>query len=202
MSARRIDVSHLPTLAFGLRDPVSWGVLGLIAIESTMVVLLVATYLYLRANFQAWPPNQPGFAPTGLAAALAIAAVLSAIPTHLTNVAAVRRRLRPMRGWLLVATVLVAAMVVLRAWEFHALPFRWDAQAHGSVFWMLLGLNTFHILGGLVENAVLLTILFRGPLEAKLFVDIQSSGYYWYFVVVTSVMIVALLYLEPLLVPR
>jgi heme/copper-type cytochrome/quinol oxidase subunit 3 len=202
MSVRRIDVSQLPTVVFGLRDPVSWGVLGLIAIESTMVVLLVAAYLYLRANFDAWPPNEIGPVPTRIAAAEALVVLLSAVPTHYANAAAVERRLRPMRSWLLGATVLIAIMVALRAWEFRALPFRWDAHAHGSAFWMLLGLNTFHVLGGLVENIVLLAILFRGPVEAKLPVDIQSSGFYWYFVVVTSVVIFGFLYLEPLLVPR
>lgn len=202
MTVRRIDVSDLPRVAFGMRDPVAWGVLGLVAIESTMVVILVATYLYLRGNFDAWPPNDMGAAPTRLAAAEAAIVLLSAVPTHLTNVAAVNHRLRPMRWWLLVATLMIAVLVALRAWEFRALPFRWDTQAHGSVFYMLLGLNTFHVLGGLVENLVLLGILFRGPVEDKLPADIQSSGFYWYFVVISSLVVFAFLYLEPLLVPR
>ena len=45
----------------------------------------------------------------------------------------------------------------------------------GFVFWMLLGLNTFHVLGGVLENAALLMVLFRGPVEQKLTVDVQSS---------------------------
>jgi cytochrome c oxidase subunit 3 len=202
MSGPTLDVRHLPTVVFGQRDPLFWGVLGLIAIESTMVVLLIATYLYLRANFLAWPPTEIGQRATVIATSEAALAALSALPTHFTNASAVRQRLRPMRSWLLVATLMIAAMVALRAWEFHVLPFRWDSHAHGSVFWALLGLNTFHVAGGLVENLVLLTLLFRGPVEAKLAVDVQSSGFYWYFAVVTSLCIFITLYLEPLLIPR
>ena len=43
-----IDVSHLPTSAFGHKEPLWWGVMLAIAIESTAFALAWATYLYLR----------------------------------------------------------------------------------------------------------------------------------------------------------
>jgi cytochrome c oxidase subunit 3 len=199
---KQIDVSSLPTVVFGQRDPIFWGVLGLIAIETTMVGLLIASYLYLRANFLAWPPTDVGRLACIAAALETGVALLSIVPSHFTNLMALQLRLRPMRNWLLAATVLVAIFLALRWWEFSVLPFRWDSDAHGSVFYMLLGLNTFHALGGLLENGALLLVLFRGPVELKLCADVQVSGFYWYFTVATWLAIAATLYLEPYLLPR
>ncbi|HEV7518004.1 MAG TPA: hypothetical protein VGR07_17025, partial [Thermoanaerobaculia bacterium] len=52
-----LDVSELPTVVFGSRAPLWWGLIGMIAIESTMFALLVVTYYYLRGNAQVWPPH-------------------------------------------------------------------------------------------------------------------------------------------------
>ena len=57
MSARPItDVSELPHHGFDAREPVWWGNNSLLAIETTMFAISIATYYYLRQNFQLWPP--------------------------------------------------------------------------------------------------------------------------------------------------
>ena len=39
-----LDVSHLPTVAFGTRSLTWWGVMGMMAIEGTVFVLMIASY--------------------------------------------------------------------------------------------------------------------------------------------------------------
>src|ERR1041385_1924761 len=57
MSTRRvIDVSDLPHHGFDTIDPVWWGNNGLLCIETSMFMILIATYFYLRQNFLSWPP--------------------------------------------------------------------------------------------------------------------------------------------------
>jgi heme/copper-type cytochrome/quinol oxidase subunit 3 len=57
MSTRSvIDVSELPSHEFDTYDPVWWGNNGLLAIETAMFAILIATYFYLRQNFALWPP--------------------------------------------------------------------------------------------------------------------------------------------------
>ena len=51
-----IDVSDLPPAVEDHRSPIWWGNLLLLCIETTMFGLLVATYFYLRMNFNQWPP--------------------------------------------------------------------------------------------------------------------------------------------------
>src|ERR1044072_4889745 len=57
MSTRNvIDISRLPHHEFDTYDPVWWGNNGLLAIETSMFMILIATYFYLRQNFALWPP--------------------------------------------------------------------------------------------------------------------------------------------------
>ena len=60
---RVIDVSDLPLSAMDHRSPIWIGNALLLAIETTMFAILVATYFYLRANFQNWPPPQINYLP-------------------------------------------------------------------------------------------------------------------------------------------
>ena len=56
--ALTIDVSKLPTVAFGKRTPIFWGVLLLIAIEATTLALIFFSYLYVRGNYVDFPPGE------------------------------------------------------------------------------------------------------------------------------------------------
>ncbi|HEY4596349.1 MAG TPA: heme-copper oxidase subunit III, partial [Thermoanaerobaculia bacterium] len=59
-----LDVSELPTTAFGTRDPLWWGVTGIMCIEGTMFAIMAASYFYLRGGAHVWPP--PGVLHPGL----------------------------------------------------------------------------------------------------------------------------------------
>ena len=56
---RVLDVSGLPNTAMDAYAPVWWGNALLMMIESMTVLLLLASYFYLRRNFTQWPPPQP-----------------------------------------------------------------------------------------------------------------------------------------------
>src|SRR5205823_10611003 len=50
------NLAELPSVTFGHRSLMWWGTLGFMVIEGWTVALLVAAYLYLRPNYQSWPP--------------------------------------------------------------------------------------------------------------------------------------------------
>ncbi len=54
-SRRVLDVSALPTYAFGHRSLMWWGTMGMIFIESTVFVLAIVAYFYLRERSYNWP---------------------------------------------------------------------------------------------------------------------------------------------------
>ena len=56
MSARAvIDVSKLPTYAYGHRSIMWWGTLGMVAIEGTVFAIALVVYYYLRGLAPEWP---------------------------------------------------------------------------------------------------------------------------------------------------
>jgi cytochrome c oxidase subunit I+III len=92
--------------------------------------------------------------------------------------------------------VLGALALVFRALEFRYLPFRWDSNVYGSVFWGALVLHTLHLGSGVLESLLVDVLLFKGPVEKKHLVDIEVNGIYWYFAVFAWVPQFCILYLE------
>jgi heme/copper-type cytochrome/quinol oxidase subunit 3 len=193
---RVIDVSDLPTHAYGARDPLWWAIVMLVAIEGTMFALLLVSYFYLRENAPAWPVNGVGTVDLRWGTASAVLLFLSAPTIHMQNRAAIADDIPGMRRWLIAGTALIAASLALRGVELTQLPFRWDDNAYASTFWTILGLHTFHMVTTTGENLLLLAVLFRGPVEAKFPVDVHVSGVYTYFVIGSWVPLFAVLYLE------
>jgi heme/copper-type cytochrome/quinol oxidase subunit 3 len=189
-----LDVSGLPEYAAGVRDPMWWGALWLVAIEATAMGILLVSALYVRGNFDTWPPSAVGR--PALRLALIDLALLAA--SYAPLVAAVRagrhQRLIVARRWLLIATALGVAMLVVRGFQIPRIPFRWDTNAYGSVFWMTFGLHITHVVTGVVENCVMLALFFIGPVEKKHFSDLEASALLWYFCVLEWLPAFALLY--------
>ena len=197
--AQALDVSALPSHAFGIRNPIWWGLLLLVAIEGTAMGLLLVSAIYLRGDADVWPPSTVG--PAALRLALIEAALLGAstLPMVWAVRAARAERLRPARGWLVVATLLAVAMLVLRALENPRVAFRWDSHAFGSVFWMTLGVHITHVVTGVLENALLIALFFTGPVERKHYADLEASALLWYLSVLEWAPAVFIFYGAPAL---
>lgn len=189
-----LDVSNLPSYAFGRRDPRWLAVMLLIAIEGSVFGLMLFAYFYVRTRLEVWPPTAPG--PRELAYGGAVLATMAAstLTMHFVNRAAYRADLAGAARWLGATTALSALALLLRGLELSGLPFRWDSNVFGSLFWGVLSLHTLHLLTGNVENALFLALLHRGPLEKKHLVDLEMNGLYWYFVVVSWLPLYAILY--------
>jgi heme/copper-type cytochrome/quinol oxidase subunit 3 len=196
MSAPELDVSRLPTYAFGRRDPRWVAVMLLIAIEGSVFALMVFTYFYTRTRLQVWPPTSPGPRELYFGAGVLFTLALSALTTLRVNHHVYRAHLLDARRWLGITTALSLAALLLRAVELSHLPFRWDSNVFGSVFWGLLSLHTLHLVAGNLENLLFLVLLYRGPIEKKHLVDLEVNGVYWYFVVLSWLPIYVVLYLD------
>jgi cytochrome c oxidase subunit III len=196
MTRAVIDVSALPKFAFHHRSIVWWGTMGIIAIEGMMFALMMTNYLYLKGRSPQWPPGQ--FSPDLFWGTVNTVVMLaSAIPNHLTKLAAERMDLRKVRLWMSLALLLALAFNIIRIFEFQSLNVWWDENAYGSVVWTLLGFHTVHILTDFLDSAFLLVLFVTGPMTESHFVDVSENSMYWYFVVVSWLPIYALIYLAP-----
>lgn len=192
-----LDVSGLPSVVYGPRASLWWGVAGIMAIEGTMFAILAASYFYLRGGAVEWPPTDvrhPGLGITTLGLLILLASIL---PMHRAARAAGREDLKAIRLWLIVSTVLMVAFLVVRGIVLRGLTFRWDSHAYGSIVWTAIGLHTLHVVTGTCENLLFLALLRKGPVEDKHMLDLRLNSLYWYFVALSWVVFYCIFFLDP-----
>jgi len=191
-----LDVSGLPSFAFGQRSILWWATLGMLAIEGTAFALLIAAYIFLKWRVPDWPP---GFAPPDLrwGTLTTVIVLVSVIPNALTKRAAEQLDVAKTRLWLVVSFVFALAFCGVRALEFTTLNCWWDSNAYGSIVWTLLGIHTTHFVTDVIDTGVLMVIMFTDRVDANRFVDISENSFYYYFVIFSWLPIYAVIYLAP-----
>ena len=188
-----LDVRTLPSFGFGPRSLMWWGTAGLMTIEGTVFALAVVVYFYLRSHAQLWPMRSPP--PELLWGTLNTTVLIaSAWPNQLAKRAATRPDRRGVQLWLTVCTVLGFLILLLRGLELTALNVRWDADAYGSIVWMIMLLHTTHLVTDTWDTSVLDILFFTGPLEGKRYVDVSENAVYWDFVVLSWLPLYAVIY--------
>lgn len=192
-----LDVSGLPSYAFGSRDPLWWGIVCLMLIEGTSFVLMYAAHFYIRGNLAVFPPTAMEWDTFAWAVSGQVLLWLSVPPIVLSMKAAREASLRGMKKWLVIAVIPAVLFAVTRALELHTVPFRWDSHAHGSSYWVLQAMQGVLALYGAGEDLILLAVLQWKPVEKKHLVDVHTNGVYWLFTVAAGVVTFALLYLDP-----
>jgi heme/copper-type cytochrome/quinol oxidase subunit 3 len=196
-SSATLDVSHLPTVAFGSRDPLWWGGVGLIIIEAVFLAIGMVSYFYLRTLTPAWPPPPTARPDLLIPTVNTLLFLVSVVPMVWVDRAARRQERRAVRLGLLLCIILGLAFSTLRMFEFHALHTRWNSHAYGSIVWTLLGLHTFDWVAELIEIIVITVQAFTGPMTENRFLDVSDSAPFWYFIVAIWVPIYAVLYIMP-----
>lgn len=193
-----VDVAHLPTHAFGLRDLMAWGTLGFIVIEGFTLVLTAVVYLYLTDNFTHWPPEGTRL-PSVIAPSINMAAMISSLPLMVwVSRASYAHDLGRVRLGLTLACLYGVAFNGLRAWEItQSLNVRWDANAYGSAQWLIVGAHGTLLLIQLAEVLGIAGIFWIGPVEKKHFSDAADVAFYWFFIVLVWIPLYILCFLAP-----
>jgi cytochrome c oxidase subunit 3 len=191
-----LDVSALPTVAFGTRSATWWGIIGMMTIEGMVFVLMIASYFYLHSRSVEWPlqSNPPDLFWGTLNT---IIFVLSLIPNEWYRRRAKVGDLRAVRIGLVVLCLIGFVNIFLRYMELKHLNTDWSIDAYGSAVWTLIGLHVFHLLTDTVDSIVLTVLFFTSLVEGKRFMDAAENADYWYFVVLSWIPIYLVIYWAP-----
>mgnify|MGYP001279750732 CR=1 FL=1 len=189
-----IDVSDLPRHGFGRTSALFWGLLALIAIETTALAIMFASYLYVRGNFDEWPPSErmrlaPGILTTIMMLVSCIPMQMSMKPCHELELVKTRRLV-------MVAVLLGFAACALRAWEIASLPFLWTENVYASLVWTTYGMHTVELGASVLESLVMAAVLYRGPVEDKHYEDVEVTAIFWWFANVVWIPFAALFYID------
>jgi cytochrome c oxidase subunit 3 len=193
----RLDVSHLPCVAIGHRN-VSWlGNIFYMLIESTMFLLVIASYFYLRNRSIEWPPAP--LMPPALAYGLAnsVILLLSLIPARWIQKQAYASNRANVRSGLFVLAGMALVSMLVRSFEFTTLHCRWTDNAYASTIWVLLGIHTGHLITEFLETSVIFGVACTQKMEGNRFADADTNSDYWYFVVATALICDFVIYAAP-----
>ena len=188
-----IDVSGLPTVMFGRSNTTWLANVFYMMIEGTMFALLITAYFYLRTRTTNWPPiNLPPTLSWGVANAIVF--LLSLIPARYAQRIAPTRDRTKIRLALMALAGFAVVNMILRGFEFANLNCRWYESAYGSIIWSLVGLHAGHLITEFVETSVILGVAFTDKMEGTRLADVAINSDYWYFVVVTAMIVDFLVY--------
>src|SRR3954463_11986657 len=180
---RQLDIASLPTVTYGPRDLMWWGTIGFMVIEGWTTALLIAAYLYLRQNYEAWPPLRTPY-PSLLIPTINLALLLiSTIPAFVVARAAKRLDRPAVKRWLVITCIVSIPTLVLRWWELWALNTRWDTNAYGSAAWTIVGFHASLLVLDVADTLGLAGFYFLRPMPVKSFSDASDNSFYWYFTV-------------------
>ncbi|HEX6059522.1 MAG TPA: cytochrome c oxidase subunit 3 [Gemmatimonadaceae bacterium] len=193
-----IDVSELPTTTFGRRNLNWWGTVGFMAIEGTTMIVAAAALLYIRGNFDSWPPR-PILPPhLGVPSLVLLLLLVKLVPAWYAIDSAQRLDRAASRRWMALALLLGTAATAFRLLEFDSLNVRWDTNAYGSIVWTILGLHTFLLVFDVLETAAILLLLGdEERLRTKHYADVEDASVYEFFLSLSWVPLFLLVYLLP-----
>lgn len=192
-----VDASALPEHAFGPASPPWWGTVAFMVIEGFSLLVCIAAYLYLRRNFESYPP--PGVPNPGLVAA-SVNLVMMTFSLFVARRMDRCARAKDSQGIIRYGAALLmvgAAILVLRGFELNALNVRWDSNAYGSAVWFVIGFHTLLLIIDFVESIAIWVIFVRSKEEEKHYMDAADDILYWYFVVGSWFVVFSVIFLGP-----
>ena len=172
------------------------GMVLLVASEAVFFAAFLGIYAVSYTAAKVWPPA--GTATPSIAVPTVGVVVLLASGVAMAQ--AMRHALRPeyrravMLRWLAAALACAVVFGVLLAIGYADLPFSVGQGIYESLFYMIIGLEFAHVVGGAVLLGVVMARTWTGELVLRRD-PIQATAIYWYFVVVLGIVIYLVLYL-------
>lgn len=190
-------IASLPTNVDGEQASGWWGIVLLIAIESTVFSALMFSYFYLYSNASVWPPADIEPSDLWLPSIMTIILLSSSIPIIWADRGIRKDDRKQLVIGYTIAFVLGLAFLVLKGIEFSEKPYQWDTNAYGSIFWLVSGFHALHLLAALLKNASTQVLGWMNYFHHHRFVFVETTAIYWNFVVILWIPLFIVLYLFP-----
>lgn len=182
MTERTLDVSALPLGTADSRALIWWGNIGMMVIEGTMFVMLVATFLYFKTANLDWPPATVPNPDLFLSTFNAVMLVVSCLFAFIADRGALNDSVTAIRIGLALCILTGIAFLIVRVYAVSTLGYKWSDHAYGSVCWTMIGMHTFHMIAATCESALLFVYTLVRPMTKKQLLDVRATAVYWYFV--------------------
>jgi hypothetical protein len=193
------EAAGLPVFMHGSGSTAWWGMLCLITILAMMVITLVFCYYYLWLFSTRWPQDDLPF-PELLLSGTAFGVLLFAGILMGLAKWAVKLQSRTIGLGLVAGAVLGAVgFLTLFSMELASLPFTPQANAYGSIFYLI---GWFLLAIVLVATLLAAVAWFRLKAETDwkhpfIYLQAQVTAMFWAFAVASAMVVYLVLYLSP-----
>ena len=192
-----VDARALPRFNPNPRAPLWWGIIGLIAVESSVVAAFIASYFYLRVTAAQWPPAGVELPALGLPTLNLALLAASAGTMWVASRALNRGRNAAFVASVFASCALAASVLVLRWQQFGVIEFRWDSHAYGSIVWTMTGFHFVHVVSAVIGTAVVGVLGLLRFFNRERQIAVVVDTIYWYFVAVVWLPFYVVLYWVP-----
>ncbi len=190
-----------PAYVEGTHDPATWGLALFITTEAIIFSLLFVSYWYVRSGSVAWPPA--GVEPPKLLTPLInTALLLTSSGTAIWAERGIKKgSQRQLRIGMAITFLLGLAFLSLQLDEYADESLIIHESAYASFFYVITGFHTTHVFVGLMMWAYAQLRAWCGHFNARKHLAITNIGWYWHFVDVVWLFVLAIVYISPHLAP-
>jgi cytochrome c oxidase subunit III len=192
-----LDVARLPTVVFGFKTLMTWGVLAFMVIEGWTLALVVMSYFYLRQSTTHWPPLRTPHPSLVIPTINLVVMLVSLAAAWWTAKRAEKLDRGGVTTGLIASSIFGIVILVLRWFEFWSINTRWDTTAYGSAAWLLVGFHATLILMDVGDTIGLNVMFLKRELPAHFYPDTTDNSMYWFFTVLAWIPIYIIVYVGP-----
>jgi cytochrome c oxidase subunit I+III len=192
-----LRTTALPWRVHGSSAPLWWGILLVVAIETTVFATLISSYLYLRASSPQWPPADVPLPDLLLPGINTVVLLTSSVAVLWASRGLAKGNQRQLELGLGAGIVLEVAFFVIKLIESRGFGYGWGTHAYASIFWSISGLHTLHVLIAILMAAAAGVLALRGYYTKERSLGIQVVSIYWQFVAAIWIPVAFVLYLVP-----
>jgi len=186
-----------PRFVTGAHDPATWGVALFITTEAILFSLLFASYWYIRSGAAHWPPVGTEL-PKLLIPFINTAILLSSSATMVWAEGRIKRGSQGgLRLGLAVTSLLGLVFLALQLYEYADETMRIGDSAYASFFYVITAFHSVHVFVGLMMLGYMQLRAWCGHFNATRHLAITNVGWYWHFVDVVWLFVLAIVYLSP-----
>jgi cytochrome c oxidase subunit III len=183
-----LDVRDWERCEAGRAHPFWWGILGLIVVEATVVLTMLASFFYLwtmaldtTSGVHPWSPPD-GQVPPLLYPSLDVGLLLVCAASMWYSGVAIRKELPGLNASFAVCCLCAPAVLWLRWEQFKLFSFSWKDSAYASMVWLFTGFHFLHVTSALIGTAVIAIAAYRGFYNKHRSIGVDVDTNYWYFV--------------------
>jgi cytochrome c oxidase subunit III len=182
-----------------------WGNTLMMVIETVTIALMIASYFYIRRNYEVFPPPKVDVFPPihdttprllwGTMNLFVL--LLSCAPMYIIDRFARELRRREVIIGMLIMFVITGICCWLRWKEFHAIYFWWNDNAYASCVWVILGTHATYLIAAALEFLIMMAWVATHELDPHHALDCTLAGGYWYWITGVYLVVYCVIYIAP-----